>query len=501
MNIFDELFINATGQGELKKFVDDNIEGFYALYSSNYAFLVNARRSIEKFVLLKRDILANFDFDDGNSKSFLLILLDLCERLNSQSAMAQLYGISQEKGIKINSRIKAGLHFIYPHPIDAEDLIGRFDKVCQLLQTAIENEEDSNKKAITTFLNYYSAVIDSLHPSHYSDFTSKINVCISHNQYPFLSSIPNLSSINVADVDNVFSCIQDLIDSINAKSESRSHISGNRNLLIEEDTDYCRIIKKIGCSFDNIRQIAIEHAGTNRLQGRGVDIIQSEQDLYTYLKSYGNMHRAKFISALTVPFPQQFQYKVNIVDWGCGQGLATILFLEKYGKDSVESITLIEPSEAAIKRAAFHCKSLAPNAEIFTINKKLDDLVVNDLHSSNNTINLFSNILDIDDYSSNHLISLMDNIRLGETYYVCVSPYIDDIKANKIEIFVNHFKTSYATYHILHKETNTKYGEFWMCNNTYKNGAVNHGLFYNCHDFDENGCSNKWTRIERVFKV
>ena len=75
--------------------------------------------------------------------------------------MARLARLVSDEGIKITSRMQAGLSFVYPKPSTADDLIEKFDDICSLLQIAIEEEEDSILPSLVTFLNYYSAVVGS----------------------------------------------------------------------------------------------------------------------------------------------------------------------------------------------------------------------------------------------------------------------------------------------------------------------------------------------------
>ena len=231
-------------------------------------------------------------------------------------------------------------------------------------------------------------------------------------------------------------------------------------------------------------------------------MLNSEEEMFEYVKRFGRMHYAKLASAFSEPFPQCFCGKVNIVDWGCGQALATIAFIEKYGDACVDRITLVEPSEIVLKRAALHCHKFAPNAKIRTLNKKLDDLILDDFResSSNITIHLFSNILDIDDYHPRLFRSLVDAVRSIGDYFVCVSPYIDDVKTQRIASFCNYFrdKDSFVRYHDI---MCSKKDEFWMCNNSYKKEFLGHGSYTNCSSSDERGCSNKWTRVIKVFSV
>lgn len=60
-----------------------------------------------------------------------------------------------------------------------------------------------------------------------------------------------------------------------------------------------------------------------------------------------------------------------------------------------------------------------------TVCKKIDDVSSNDIGIIRNNIvvNLFSNLLDIDDYSTPHLISLMNRIKKQKTI-MSVYPHI-----------------------------------------------------------------------------
>lgn len=163
---------------------------------------------------------------------------------------------------------------------------------------------------------------------------------------------------------------------------------------------------------------------------------------------------------------------------------------------------MIEPSEIVLKRAALHCRKFTTSAKLNTVCKKLDDVVPSDIKVQRDvpTIHLFSNILDIDDYNSQHLLSIVDSIITCCNYFVCVSPYIDDIKTARLNSFMMHFRNK-PTFVLYHDVENTKYGEFWQCNNSFKKGHFSHGTALSCRDYDSTGCSNKWTRVLKVFSV
>lgn len=501
MNFFNNAYTEASSVENLEAYLQNHSDELYDIYSSRYDVLSKVSDDIDKFVQLKFKYYSQLDFSSTQNRSFLLIMLDLAERLNLQGAMACLARLVSDEKIEITSRMQAGLSFVYPKPSVADDLVEKFDDICSLLQISVEEEEDSNIPSLVTFLNYYSAVVGSLHTTKALIVKDRFLEVLEKNKYPFLNDIKDVCKININN-KQAYEKIQEVIDRLNYQNLSVSPFSPDA-FLIEEGTEYANWINSGNKCFDTIKQYAVANASNSFNNGRGVNPITEEQGLYNYLKSYGNMHKAKIQSALEEPFPQQFDQPLTIIDWGCGQGLASMLFCEKYYQENINQIILIEPSELAIKRASLHCKAVNPESSVQTICKKLDDIELNDIGfiRNNVVINLFSNILDIDDYSTSHILSLMDGIKKAENYYVCVSPHINDIKTNKIDNFRRYFQTM-SGYVEFHNIDNTKLGEFWMCNNVFKSGVINHGMQYGCSPYrDENGCKKRWTRVLRVFKV
>ena len=148
------------------------------------------------------------------------------------------------------------------------------------------------------------------------------------------------------------------------------------------------------------------------------------------------MHHAKLKSAIeSLPL---ISNKHTVVDWGCGQGLATLLLLECQ-KFSLNSI-LIEPSIIALKRATLHVKYWISN--ISTINKVFDDLIQSDfdLERSSTSVHLMSNVLDMEMFSLMKFISTIESNFTGLNYFIITSPYIDYARTERIEAFVSHFE-------------------------------------------------------------
>lgn len=254
--------------------------------------------------------------------------------------------------------------------------------------------------------------------------------------------------------------------------------------------------------FASIREYAVNKM--NRcsipLPERGVSPLSTERELNQYIFSYGNMHYAKLKSALSYLPASLFQEALEIIDWGCGQGIATITLLELKRPKNVK-FTLIEPGLLALKRAALNTKCFfeAYSSGTFnckTINKGFDDLIRSDVSTSPNRtkIHLFSNTLDIEGrYSQTELINLIKNTQSGKNYFVCCSPYINFRKKEKISNFVNRFKWM-DSFHLYCSVDNSRDDDWWECNRHFKG--------YNlCSDKECEECGEKWTRIIRVFSV
>jgi hypothetical protein len=94
----------------------------------------------------------------------------------------------------------------------------------------------------------------------------------------------------------------------------------------------------------------------------------------------------------------------------------------------IEKIVLIEPSKAALKRGALNVKlssqSINQNVKVYSVNKKIDEIVEADLTTQNNSlkIHLFSNILDVEDFSIVELSRKIQRTQEQKNIYVCVSP-------------------------------------------------------------------------------
>lgn len=90
---------------------------------------------------------------------------------------------------------------------------------------------------------------------------------------------------------------------------------------------------------------------------RGKDILDDEMHLNMYLYSFGKMHKAKLDAAFDClpDISSIFSEGIEIYDWGCGQGTASICLLDvlrsKNIAHNIIAINLIDPSIPATRRA------------------------------------------------------------------------------------------------------------------------------------------------------
>lgn len=206
-------------------------------------------------------------------------------------------------------------------------------------------------------------------------------------------------------------------------------------------------------SFNAIRQNALQRIShlseedSNRIYSdldRGVKLLETNEELCMYLRSYGKMHQEKIrLVCGKLPLQEICSKQFHIIDWGCGQGLASICFLDKLSEESIQHtnplITLIEPSSVALNRAQIHLEAYVGKENVKCINKYIDDINVDEITSSAPyTIHLFSNVLDIKTIDLKLLASKVGSNKLDGIHYVCcVGPLYSN--NTRIDAFYNHF--------------------------------------------------------------
>jgi hypothetical protein len=176
--------------------------------------------------------------------------------------------------------------------------------------------------------------------------------------------LTKLLKIDIANSNSAYQSIHILIDEIYEREYRLEEIGTEEvEYFVEANTEYSNSLEDLELSFDSIRNIAVRKCRgiDTHLVGRGVTPLREENELYVYLLRYGNMHKAKLESCFhEFPFAEINQ-PIEVIDWGCGQGLASLVLFDFLKSNEIEipvsKISLIEPSPLSIKRAALHLKT------------------------------------------------------------------------------------------------------------------------------------------------
>ena len=253
------------------------------------------------------------------------------------------------------------------------------------------------------------------------------------------------------------------------------------NYLIEKGTNYSYLLDNLkNPSFESIRKLSVnfvnqlsEEVQTELWEAlsNGVEVLESEALLSMYMYAYGKMHAAKLQAAFE-HLPAEKLEDIHLIDWGCGQAMATVIYHEYLKENAISSnvktITLIEPSELALKRATLHARKLFPNAEIKTVKKDFDKLTADDIQMADNQtiLHFLSNVLDIEYFSIEHLAGLIEQNKACNLL-ACVSPYINEFKNQRLYNFISCFQNASTIADYVSKE--------WHCGWTidYKVVEVN----------------------------
>jgi hypothetical protein len=275
----------------------------------------------------------------------------------------------------------------------------------------------------------------------WSSYESKKHQFIQHE------IIQDLYQIDVSDSKKAYPALQKILDSFLGRDRTVQEFDAD-TFIIEESSDYTNLFSGNSFTFDNIQGFAakeykkIKDDRIFHSLGRGTAVLANNDQLLAYMFAYGKMHNTKLNEAFkSLP---QLNEDLHIIDWACGQGLATISYLDyTQNTSSIQQVTLIEPSQIALKRAAFHTNLfLQDQSKIKTICKGFDNLREGDFNNEQAiTLHLFSNVLDMNVFSLENLIQLIDSSFSGKNIFIISSPYINTTKTARIDAFVNSYKT------------------------------------------------------------
>ncbi len=208
---------------------------------------------------------------------------------------------------------------------------------------------------------------------------------------------------------------------------------------IDDIIDYCH------------NALPIEYKGrpwTHPELKRGINLLASDVALNCYMSAYGDMHVTKCRAAMmNFPF-NDILGSIEIVDWGCGQGIGSATIIEVLRQRNLlqwlRKVTLIEPSRSALERAHDNVRTLTHDTvEIDAKNLFLpaNGIAEGDTLSPigyryNNVIHIFSNILDVTTIDLGAVARMVASAH-GKHFVLCIGP--KNGAAYRIEKFCSVF--------------------------------------------------------------
>ena len=216
-----------------------------------------------------------------------------------------------------------------------------------------------------------------------------------------------------------------------------------------EDIRRCNSIDDIiDCCYN---ALPIEYKGkpwTHPELNHGIDLLASDVALNCYMSAYGDMHATKCRAAMmNFPF-NEIQGSIEIVDWGCGQGIGSATIIEVLRQRDLlqwlRKVTLVEPSRSAIERANDNVRILTHGTvEIDVKNLYLpangitEQNILNAIgYRYNNVIHVFSNILDVTTIDLGAVARMVASAH-GRHFVLCIGP--KNGAAYRIEKFCSVF--------------------------------------------------------------
>ena len=181
---------------------------------------------------------------------------------------------------------------------------------------------------------------------------------------------------------------------------------------------------------------------------RGINLLASDVALNCYMSAYGDMHVTKCRAAMmNFPFNDVLG-SIEIVDWGCGQGIGSATIIEVLRQRNLlqwlRKVTLIEPSRSALERAHDNVRTLTHDT--VEIDAKKLFLPANGIaegdtlspigYRYNNVIHVFSNILDVTTIDLGAVARMVASAH-GKHFVLCIGP--KNGAAYRIEKFCSVF--------------------------------------------------------------
>ena len=185
----------------------------------------------------------------------------------------------------------------------------------------------------------------------------------------------------------------------------------------------------------------------------GKALLDSNDQMKAYIALYGCIHQAKLERAFKNIPDSLLSKNISVIDWGCGQGIASILFNDfihqKFNNNKIKDFTLIEPSRHCLSMAATYLNDCQGNFSVYSIPQKEEDIEINDFILAGEIIvHLLSNVVDMTEFEADNIIELIKQKTQKKHLLVCVSPfYPEDGRGKRMDEFGDKlagFKTLYS---------------------------------------------------------
>lgn len=391
--------------------------------------------------------------------AFYILLAQQFEKIKYIDGMKLILEFLPDCGIK--KRIKALLLYLNVKELP-KAYFDNFNEIISLIFESI-NDDENNAVANISILNYYITAYNYFIKTNDEDSLKQFEKLFIGIHSKYASNLVSDLLYNQSLHDSIIDTEDyELINQFLLEEKKSDQIC---NLIVEskslkEDSEYSQILYSLDSpTFDDVKQIASSYISSignpDELfyqLNRGQKVIDDEKLLFKYLQSFGSKHKAKLYSAYDQIFEKIKGKQLNIIDWGCGQALATMVLLD-YAKTKkqildISNIILIEPSMLALSRGLLHIDVFKQKEyNIKSINSEIDCLQDSDILIENDyyTLHLFANILDIEHFRINDLLHKISSNISNDNLFVCVSPKINDKRSNRLDLFYKYFDENFNT--------------------------------------------------------
>jgi len=391
--------------------------------------------------------------------AFLILLAQKFEQAGLIGAITNILNYLPQCGVK--NRLEAAKLYLKVNDI-SKDYFNQFHKILMLISTSVCQEEVEHNAINALGLYYLTALAQFTRVQNSSLANQLKDLFISHKeQYPLLKNPLIQEIVSQISIENYAAKISTVKEKMDSSTPSISNCHLTIASVKMEEGVYAQKLHSLSePSFDKIREIAfsyIKSIGDSEILYeqllRGEAIIDTVDLLYKYMVSFGAKHKIKLYSAFDAVADKLHGETVNVIDWGCGQALASVTLLnyieEKHINLTVKNICLIEPSSLALSRGLLHVDIFKINPiNVVGINSNLDCLNQEELYFDKNckTIHLFSNILDIEGFTLNtDFFHKVSSTLQNDSLFVCVSPNINDKRNTRLDLFYKFFDENYDT--------------------------------------------------------